>query len=392
MNDRTDPLPSWLNLLEKAIDSASEGITLSDTSRPDNPIIYANKGFERLTGYSSQDVIGRNCRFLQGQTTDPHTVSEIRRAIEQGTECTVELLNYRKDGTPFWNRLSLTPLPDPSGRVTHFVGVQSDITELKETKDRLETANQELEKFRYDITRQIEQARKAQAFLLPQKMPHNDRLRIFSKYVPMIQIGGDFLDVVKLDSNAYGILVADVTGHGIHAALLAFMSAMAFKSAAPRHRSTERVLHAVNRALYGKLHDAYFVAMFYAILDGASQTLAYTQAGNPPALLIRHRTGEVIPLETPGAVIGLLPTAPLQEKRIALEPGDKVLFYTDAIIESANTDGELLDVDGLRSFLSQHSDLPIEALVEKVYVLGQEHSGQDDYGDDFTLVGLQLAD
>ena len=181
-------------------------------------------------------------------------------------------------------------------------------------------------------------------------------------------------------------------GHGIHAALLAFMSAMAFKNAAPRQRSTERVMRSVNRALYGRLHDAYFVAMFYAILDGESQTLVYTQAGNPPALLIRHRTREVIPLETPGAVIGLLPTAPLQEKRIALEPGDKVLFYTDAIVESANPDGELLDVDGLRAFLLQHSDLSIETLVEKVYALGQEHSGQDGYDDDFTLVGLQLAD
>ena len=392
MNDQTEPTRDWLHLLEKAIDSAAEGITLSDTSRPDNPIIYANKGFERLTGYTSPDVVGRNCRFLQGQTTDPHTVSEIRRAIEQGTECTVELLNHRKDGTPFWNRLSLTPLPDLSGRVAHFVGVQSDITELKETKDRLEIANQELEKFRREIMQQIEQARKAQAFLLPPQMPDNDRLRIVSKYVPMIQIGGDFLDVVRLGRDAYGILVADVTGHGIHAALLAFMSAMAFKSAAPRHRSTERVMRAVNRALYGRLHDAYFVAMFYAVLDMEAQALIYTQAGNPPALLVRQRTGEVIPLETPGAVIGLFPAASLEEKRIPLEPGDKVLFYTDAIVESINPDGEMLGVEGLRSFLAQHSELPIEALVDRVYALGREHSGKDYYDDDFTLVGLQLAD
>ena len=392
MNDQTEPTRDWLNLLEKAIDSAAEGITLSDTSRSDNPIIYANEGFERLTGYTSQDVIGRNCRFLQGQTTDPHTVSEIRRAIEQGTECTVELLNHRKDGTPFWNRLSLTPLPDPSGRVAHFVGVQSDITELKETKDRLEIANQELEKFRREIMQQIEQARKAQAFLLPPQMPDNDRLRIVFKYVPMVQIGGDFLDVVRLGADTYGILVADVTGHGIHAALLSFMSAMGFKNVAPGHHSTERVLHAVNETLYGKLHSSNFVAMFYAILDIEAQTLIYTQAGNPPALLVRQRTGDVVPLETAGAVIGLFPNVRLEEKKVPLERGDKVLFYTDAIVESANPDGEMLGVEGLRSFLAQRSDLPIETLLEQVYALGQEHSGQDDYEDDFTIVGLQLAD
>jgi PAS domain S-box-containing protein len=392
MDDQTGSTRDWLDLLEHAIDSAAEGITLSDTSLPDNPIIYANEGFERLTGYTRQDVIGRNCRFLQGQTTDPHTVSEIRDAIEQGTECTVELLNHKKDGTPFWNRLSLTPLPDSSGRVAHFVGVQSDITELKETRDRLESANRELEKFRQDITQQIEQARKAQLFLLPQEMPQNDQLRIVSKYAPMARIGGDFLDVVSMSGDAYGILVADVTGHGIHAALLAFMSAMAFKSADPRQDSTERVLRAVNRALYGKLHDAYFVAMFYAILDTKAQSLTYTQAGNPPALLVRPRTREIVRLETPGIVIGLFPVASLEEKRIDLEPGDKVLFYTDAIVESANPDGEMLGVGGLQSFLEQHSDLPIEALVDRVYALGQEHSGKEYYDDDFTLVGLQLAD
>jgi serine phosphatase RsbU (regulator of sigma subunit) len=223
-------------------------------------------------------------------------------------------------------------------------------------------------------------------------MPHSDRLRIVSKYVPMARIGGDFLDVVKLRGDAYGILVADVTGHGIHAALLAFMSAMAFKSAAPRHHSTERVVRAVNSALYGKFHDAYFVTMFYAIVDLETQSLVYTQAGNPPALLVRRRTGEVVPLENPGSVIGLLPAPPLTQNRIPLEPGDRVVFYTDAIVEAANPAGETLDVDGLRSFLSQHSELPIQPLVERIYRLGLEHSGRDDYDDDFTLVGLQLAE
>jgi serine phosphatase RsbU (regulator of sigma subunit) len=281
---------------------------------------------------------------------------------------------------------------DPSGRVAPYVGVQSDITELKETKDRLEVANHELERFRRDITQQIEQARMAQAFLLPREMPHSNRLRVVSKYVPMARIGGDFLDVVRLRGDAYGFLVADVTGHGIHAALLAFMSAMAFKSAAPRHLSTERVMRAVNRALYGKFHDAYFVTMFYAIVDLEAQSLVYTQAGNPPALLVRRRTGEVIPLETPGTVIGLLPAPSLEEARIPLEPGDKVVFYTDAIVEAANPDGETLDVTGLRSFMARHSDLPIQALVERIYALGREHGGRDSYDDDFTLVGLELAE
>src|ERR1035437_7622210 len=99
-----------LELKDRALAASAEGITIADASIPDNPLIYANAGFERLTGYSVADVLGRNCRFLQGPGTDPATVDTLRAAIREKREVTVQLLNYRKDGTPFWNRLSITPV------------------------------------------------------------------------------------------------------------------------------------------------------------------------------------------------------------------------------------------------------------------------------------------
>jgi len=390
---QTEPTEHWLRLLQEAVDRSAEGITISDASRPDNPIVYANEGFERLTGYTRQDVIGQNCRFLQGPMTDQDTVSTIRRAIEQGTECTVELRNQRKDSTPFWNRLSITPLRNEAGRVTHFVGVQSDITELKETRDQLEIANQGLEQFRREITQQMEQARKAQEFLLPPAGVTKDpRVDIVYKYVPTTQIGGDLLDIVQLQDDAYGILVADVTGHGIHAALLSFTASMAFKSIAPQYRSTKAAMRAVNETLCGQLHDDNFVAMFYAILDPTTQSLTYTQAGTPPALLVRRQTAEVIPLHTRGTVIGVLDDIQLEEQRIQLETDDKVLFYSDAIVESINPAGEMLGVAGLQAFLAERGHLPLKALLDEIYAYGQEFSGQATYDDDFTLVGLEIED
>jgi len=117
-----------LKLKDRALASASEGITISDPSRPDNPLIYVNKGFENLTGYSAASVLGRNCRFLQGPLTNPDTAEQIRESIKAEKSCTVEILNYRKDGTTFWNRLSITLVRDKTSRTTHFIGVQSDIT------------------------------------------------------------------------------------------------------------------------------------------------------------------------------------------------------------------------------------------------------------------------
>ena len=122
----------FIHLLEKAANVAAEGITIGIVS-DESPLIYANKGFERLTGYLAKEVVGKNCRFLQGADTDEASVDIIRQAIEKREGCTVELLNYKKDGTPFWNRLSISPLKNDQGVVTHYIGIQSDITELRET-------------------------------------------------------------------------------------------------------------------------------------------------------------------------------------------------------------------------------------------------------------------
>ena len=109
-NPQFDPTISLQELLERAANNAEEGITISSMAEPDMALIYLNEGFERLTGYERRDVIGRNCRFLQGDETDQQEVDKIRHAIKTGSSVTVELLNYRKDGSRFWNRLSLSPL------------------------------------------------------------------------------------------------------------------------------------------------------------------------------------------------------------------------------------------------------------------------------------------
>lgn len=118
-------------LRDAAMDEAPIGITISDPSRPDNPIIYANDGFCELTGYLREEVLGRNCRFLQGPETRPEQVAEMRAAIAAEEPVTVELRNYRKDGTMFWNRVDIFPIESPEGDVTHYLGYQQDISDTK---------------------------------------------------------------------------------------------------------------------------------------------------------------------------------------------------------------------------------------------------------------------
>ncbi|MDX1740977.1 MAG: PAS domain-containing protein, partial [Rhodothermales bacterium] len=158
-----------LLLKDRALAAAAEGITISDPRLPDNPLIYANEGFERLTGYAVSEVIGRNCRFLQGPDTSPETVDVIREAIRADEACTVQILNYRKDGSPFWNRLSITPVRDTSGVVTNHIGIQSDISAQKEAEEALQKAKKELETANAHMRQDLEAAARIQRALLPEK-------------------------------------------------------------------------------------------------------------------------------------------------------------------------------------------------------------------------------
>jgi PAS domain S-box-containing protein len=126
-----------LSLFGKAIETARQGITIADARQDDEPLIYANDAFERMTGYPTGETLGRNCRFLQGPETDEETVAEIRRAVDDQRPVVVELLNYRKDGTPFWNRLEIVPVRDETGAVTHWLGLQRDVTQRREREERL---------------------------------------------------------------------------------------------------------------------------------------------------------------------------------------------------------------------------------------------------------------
>lgn len=114
----------------RQIDPSSQSISLVDARRADQPIIYVNRGFEYLTGYTREECIGRNCRFLQGPDTDRAMIDRVRHAARTGEDLIVDLLNYRKNGSTFWNRLSLKPVRNAAGDLTHVIGIQSDITPM----------------------------------------------------------------------------------------------------------------------------------------------------------------------------------------------------------------------------------------------------------------------
>jgi PAS domain S-box-containing protein len=124
-------------VLSQILDKCINGITLSDPDQPDNPIVYANEAFELITGYDQEEIVGRNCRFLQGSDKDQPEIERIREALREHKSVTVTLRNYRKNGELFYNQFSIRPLYDPQGRLIYYLGTQYDVTEKVRAEEEL---------------------------------------------------------------------------------------------------------------------------------------------------------------------------------------------------------------------------------------------------------------
>ena len=133
-------------LLRQAVAASNDGLVIADARLPDMPLVYVNPAFERLTGYRAEEVVGKNCRFLQRDDTHQDGLDELRLALKSGESCVVTVRNYRKDGSPFWNELSVAPIVERAGQIKHFVGNLSDVTNRVLAEQHLIEKHQRLEK------------------------------------------------------------------------------------------------------------------------------------------------------------------------------------------------------------------------------------------------------
>jgi PAS domain S-box-containing protein len=161
MSDRLRSQVSELSLLGEVVENATFGVTIADMRRDDTPLIYVNEAFSEITGYPKESATGYNCRFLRGPETDPGIIAEIRRALREGNPYNCVLLNYRMDGSTFWNRLTLYPVGGIPGRPDFYVGNQVDVTSLLESEARSHSA---LAGMRDPLHEAMQATREAMAF------------------------------------------------------------------------------------------------------------------------------------------------------------------------------------------------------------------------------------
>lgn len=392
-----------LELKDRALAASAEGITIADARLPDNPLIYANAGFERLTGYLSDEVLGRNCRFLQGPGTDEATLDNLRAAIREQREITVQLLNYRKDGTTFWNRLSITPVRDPSSTVTHFIGVQSDVTGEKHAQDALQRANEQLEAANRSVRQDLDAAAAVQRSLLPAVLPEIPGIRFAWKFFPCQELAGDFLNVLPLDDHHVGLYILDVSGHGVAAALLSvtlshFLSPVADRSflyrAVPESPGTYRVappsevVARLNQHFRSGPQTMQYFTMVYGVLDLATRDLCYVTAGHPGPVHVRRGVAPLV-LDSGGPPVGLLPDASYEERTVRLGPGDRLYLATDGLTDAENTAGQEFGVEKLLGAYDRNRHRALQESLGAVMARVEEWCAPARPADDVAMLAIE---
>lgn len=376
-----------LQLRDRAIEASSAGIIITDARKQDHPIIYANPAFSQMTGYSQADLIGLNPRILQGPETSPEALENIREALRTAQPCLTTLKNYRKDGTIFWNELFISPVRDSAGNLTHYIGVQTDVTQLRKAEE---------ERHEMEIAKQI------QLSLLPGSPLQVGGVIIAGYCLPASHVGGDYFDYFY-GQDAIDIVIADVSGHSMGAALIMAETRSTLKAEALRtlhvhsdggelqnEAGTGEILRVLNALLYEDLNRAeLFITMFYMKYNPATRRLSYANAGHNRPLLLPAGTEVCRELDAEGIIFGVTKEIAFEEKSIVLNQGDLVLLYTDGITEAQNPVGEFFGAERLSRLLATQGPHAPQEIINKIVKELKSFCEGNSFADDVSMVVLK---
>jgi len=256
----------------------------------------------------------------------------------------------------------------------------------------LREAREQLAQQLLSINNELEMARQIQLSILPSETPKINGLDIAARYLPMSSVAGDFYDFIIVDEKHVGILIADVTGHGLPAALIASMLQVALTAQFAHASKPGLVLAGLNQALCGKF-TRHFVTAAYLFVDMEKNSMSYAGAGHPPLLLWRRATGSASEISENGLLLGHFPEETYSAVQVLVEPGDKAVLYTDGILETSNISQEMLGVDRFRRFLEANHDLGADQLADSLLDELSRWSGHptgEGQQDDITLLAVNF--
>jgi sigma-B regulation protein RsbU (phosphoserine phosphatase) len=358
-------------LLSRVVEQIADSVILTDTQ---GVIEYVNPAFEATSGYGRDEAVGKTPRILKSGRHDAEFYRQMWAQFAQGLPFKGMVINRKKTGELYWAQQTITSIRDKSGRLTHFVSVSQDITELRKKQEQ---------EFQLQLARDVQQ----RLYTAPPAVSGFD---IGASAHPADETGGDYFDFISMADGSLVIAVADAKGHGFSSALVVALTRAYVRCFAAMQIELDELLAHVNQMLLKDLDHGDFVTLFLARLDTSHRTLSYASAGHVPGLILRSSGDVKCMLDSTGPPLGLFSVSKFSLRQpISLNPGEIAVFLTDGVTEASTPDGHQFGTQRVLDKIRVLSHDSASTIADGIYHATRAFVQGDLQDDDITSVVIK---
>jgi len=384
------------NLLRTIIDHLPSRVFVKDSAA--RYLLNNEAHLRELGNVRQEDAKGRTAgEFYTGERAIRASADDEKVLTGGPPVINEENSGFSPEGRAHWWLTTKVPLRDVRGKIIGLVGISHDITKRKRAEQELQRRSAEMEA---DVlmARQIQQAFIPRAYPVFPAGARQDAsaLRFAHRYVAATTLGGDFFDLVPISDTRCGILVCDVMGHGVRAGLLTALIRGVVEESCIQVDDPGRVLGEINRGLMPIVRETgqpVFATAFYGVIDLAASSLTYANAGHPPPFHVRpaREKAMILALPDPEPAAGLIDGFTYSHRECEFLPGDKLVAYTDGVVEAVNSEGRMFGDERLRALVEQHPGGSCAECVDRIVRQVSEFTGRNDFDDDICIVAAESA-
>ena len=355
-----------LKKLSSAVEQTADSVIITD---PQGKIVYVNPAFEKTTGYKRNEILGKNPKILKSGRHDQAFYQKMWKTISNGHAWRASIINKKKNGDLYWCEHSITPMKDHEGKVTNYVSVIRDITDRRHREEH---------EFQMQIAQQVQlHLNKAQVAL-----PGFD---IACLSQSAVHTSGDYYDYFTMFDGSVGIVIADVSGHGIGAALIMAGTRAHLRTFTKTNADPAALLNALNQELCQDLDKNHYVTLMMARIDPTKKILQYASAGHVPAFLLSGSDDRVCTLKSTGIPLGWIKEYTYEKSEaIQLDPDSLIVFITDGLSEARALDEKEFGYERIVQVIKTNKSKPAQTIVNLLYDEVTSYIGDASQEDDIT--------
>jgi PAS domain S-box-containing protein len=366
--DQLDGLRGYLERLVMAVEQTADSVMITDSR---GVIEYVNHAFQKTTGYPAEEALGRTPAILKSGLHDEQFYAGLWSRLHAGESYQGTIVNRKKGGELYVSEQTISPIKDPGGRITHFVSVLKDVTELRKQQEQ---------EFHLKLAHAVQQ----RFYKTSIDVPGFD---VAGSAYAATSTGGDYFDFVRQSDGGVLLAIGDVSGHGFGAALVMAETRAYLRSYADLGADLGTLLGQINRALACDLDGSQFVTLLLVRLDPRTRSCQYAGAGHVPGYLLDLTGGLGHVLESSGPPLGLFPNQQFTcGPQIALQAGETLILLTDGVAESSSPDGQQFGDERVLEYFRRHPEACARDLIEGIHGAAREFAGGQSQQDDISLI------